>query len=180
MRWPWVLLGLALAALAAGGVTVLVTLVRHHRIVTAVPVAAGLRRSGADAQRTADTLLAAVVSAAGRDPVAVAYGAPGDPPLLVVGGRLGAFDDGATALRSITRTFAVSAFRSGTGPVRFADQPAGPLGGLTRCASVRVGAAPSAVCGWSDRDTVGIAVSPVRTQEQLAALLGRARVDLER
>lgn len=178
--WVWGLAAVALGLLAAGGTAVALTALRHHRAVTDVPAAAGLPRAGGDLQGTAAALRAAVASSSGREPVHLAYGQAGQPPLLLVGGRLGLFDDSEAALRGVTRAFAVSAFRSGTGPVPFTDQPAGPLGGHQRCARVPVGGVASAVCGWADRDTVGIAVSPQRTPEQLAEVLGRARVDVER
>lgn len=179
--WLWAAVLVAVGLLVAGGIAVLLTAVRHHRAVVDVPTAAGLPRAGPDLQASAATLASSVASAVGAQPVSLAFDDPGGrSPLLLVGGRLGLTDNADAALLRATRAFAVSAFRSGTGPVAFTDQPAGSVGGRQRCSTVDVSGVRTAVCGWADRDTVGIAVSPIRTPEQLAELLGRARVDVER
>ncbi len=184
-RRPWWLLALVLVVvgvLVAAGAVVGLTAVRHHRAVTDVPTAAGLPRANPDGQAIAQQLKDRVGAKAGHNPVGLAFDdtAGGRSPVYLVGGRLGLFDDGAAALRALTREFAVSAFRAFTGPVVFADQPGGLAGGSQRCTSVDVSGVRTAVCGWADRDTVGIAVSPLRTPEQLAEVLGRMRVDVER
>lgn len=179
--WLWTAVLLALGLVVAGATAVALTALRTHRRLVDVAAAAGMPRATGDELATAQTLRGAVGGSVGRDPVALAYADPaGGGTLILVGGQLGLVDDGKAALRKATSAFAVSAFRSGTGPVPFTDQPAGPLGGMQRCARVAVGGTPTAVCGWVDTDTVGLAVSPRRTPEQLADLLGRARVDVER
>lgn len=187
--WLWAAVLLALGLVVAGATAIALTALRPHRAVMDVPTAAGLPRAAGDLQAGADALLASVSGSIGSTPIALAFGsqpAPGSPqtaqdaPLLLVGGRLGLFSDADEALRRATAAFAASAFRSGTGPVPFTDQPAGPLGGRQRCAQVDVAGVTTAVCGWADESTVGLAVSALRSPEQLADLLGRARLDLER
>jgi hypothetical protein len=174
-RWPWVLLVIGLVTVACCcGVPALIAKPFFDEYPASVSLpaqAAGLVRvDDQDSRRlTADLKRRVQAEYLITDDVfAAVYTQPetsGNNVTLLGAARF-IFDPGKDLRSALGKLSKLS-----VSDVRSAD--AGPLGGELSCG--RGGGAATAVCGWADHGSIGVAIFPERSTEESAQLLRRLR-----
>jgi hypothetical protein len=173
----------AVAALVAVAVPVIMHFVSGNppRLHTPAQLAGLNRDNQSDAADTANYLQNAIAAGMGLENAvgAVYTDGRGDAHSVIFVG--GATSDGGEDKR-LTRLFGL--LNDATdGLTAIAAQPAGSLGGTVKCGlatdtgsnRASTGSMEMAVCGWADRDTVGIAMFPNRPLAEAATLLRQMR-----
>ena len=188
-RWVSVGLVAVVAGALAGG---LAWVAASQKVVTTVSPATPQRLvvvpEAAGLYQVSSPQLGAIASAAREgltragtpNAVAAFYGpsAVGDPSVFVAGGSAAAGATGNAALHTQLSQITAAARERGAalGPLRAYD--AGAPGGALECQSV-TGGALSAVCAWSDADTVAVVSSPALPVQDLAVTTADLRTALK-
>ena len=104
--------------------------------------------------------------------VAGMYGDPGQPPAFLVVAGTYSTDDPDLLITSMAAGIQNSL---GAENLTFVDQPAGPLGGLMRCAEHK----PTAICIWAVDGAFGMNTLPEQDLTQAGATTARVREAVE-